>query len=274
MSSDHTNSCDTSINFINCPTPAFDAANPRVGFTQIEGMSRFRRITRQDTMFSYVQSQLPSFIAKEVIDVLDPMPSSLPYDTLKTAVLKRTTASDEAKLKQLLSGVEIGDRTPSQLLRHMRSLVGTSKLDDSILQQLWLNHFPPNTKAILATTADQVSLETLADTADKIHECFHNSSVNHVTNEPPSTPKLDATLATLAQGISALQLAVDNLERSRNPRRRSRSRTFGRSSSRSQPNWFCYYHRRFGDAARNCRPGCRHPKATCLPESGNRTASQ
>ena len=47
------------------------------------------------------------------------MPEHLPYDRLKAVFLKRTTTSDEVRLQQLLAGVELGDRTPSQLLRHM-----------------------------------------------------------------------------------------------------------------------------------------------------------
>ncbi|CAI2737500.1 unnamed protein product, partial [Dicrocoelium dendriticum] len=120
--SDHAPAINASEHYLGLVLPSFDFSNPRVWFAQVEAIFRFRKITSQSTMFSYVTAHLPSNIASEVIDILDPMPLESPYDKLKAAILKRTTASDETRLQQLLSGVELGDRTPSQLLRHMRSL--------------------------------------------------------------------------------------------------------------------------------------------------------
>ncbi|CAH8539935.1 unnamed protein product, partial [Dicrocoelium dendriticum] len=97
----------------------FDISNPRVWFIQAEATFRCRKITPQASMFSYVVSRSPDSIASEVIDILDHMPVEAPSDKLKAAILKRTTTSDEARLQQLLSGVELDDHTPSQLLRHM-----------------------------------------------------------------------------------------------------------------------------------------------------------
>ncbi|CAH8441803.1 unnamed protein product, partial [Dicrocoelium dendriticum] len=148
-------SCEQlSENSVTFSLPSFDVSNPRVWFIQVESIFRFRKITSQSTMFSYVTAHLPTHVASEVIDILDPMPTDSPYDILKAAILKRTTSSDESRLQQLLSGVELGDRTPSQLLRHMRSLVGSATLDDSILRQLWLKCLPANTTAILAVMAE------------------------------------------------------------------------------------------------------------------------
>ncbi|KER22426.1 hypothetical protein T265_09473 [Opisthorchis viverrini] len=63
------------------------------------------------TMFSYMVSQLPSEVATEVVDLMDPMLASNPYTTLKTAIIKRTATPDEANLQKLLAGVKLGDRT-------------------------------------------------------------------------------------------------------------------------------------------------------------------
>ncbi|CAI2736918.1 unnamed protein product, partial [Dicrocoelium dendriticum] len=161
--SEHAPAINASEHSLGLVLPSFDVSNPRVWFVQVEDVFRFRKITSQSTMFSYVAAHLPSNIASEVIDILDPMPLESPYDKLKAAILKRTTASDESRLQQLLSGVELGDRTPSQLLRHMRSLVGSSALDDSVLRQLWSNCLSANTTAILAVLADDLPLDKLAE---------------------------------------------------------------------------------------------------------------
>ncbi|GAA47900.1 leucine-rich repeat-containing protein 57 [Clonorchis sinensis] len=65
------------------------------------------------TTFSYVVSQLPAEVAAKVIDVIDLMPVSNPYDTLEAAVIKRTLDSDGSNLQKLLSGDKLGDCTPS-----------------------------------------------------------------------------------------------------------------------------------------------------------------
>lgn len=263
-------------NNINLKLPVFGISNPRVWFTQVEAFFRFRKITSQPTMFSYVATQLPTDIASEVIDVLDPMPEENPYDKIKAAVLKRTMASDESRLQQLLSGVELGDRTPSQLLRHMRSLVGNARIDDTILKQLWCKCLPANTNAILSTQGDAVSLEKLAETADKVHECFFKSSTTYVNQvgEASTNDRIDKLLNEVAQ----LKLTVDNIVHNRDSRwsrsNRFRHRPISRSKSRSKnkkSNTWCYYHSKFGNKANICKKPCTFPDET---EQGNIMASQ
>ncbi|CAH8621438.1 unnamed protein product [Dicrocoelium dendriticum] len=81
-------------------------------------------------MFAHVTAQLPTHFATDLKYLLDSISADAPYDKRKPTVLKRSTASDEARLQQLLSVVELGDRTPSQL-RHMRTLVGSFEIDDN-----------------------------------------------------------------------------------------------------------------------------------------------
>ncbi|CAI2738605.1 unnamed protein product, partial [Dicrocoelium dendriticum] len=241
----------------------------------VEAIFRFRKITSQSSMFSYVTAHLPSQVASEVIDILDPMPTESPYDKLKSAILKRTTASDEARLHMLLSGIELGDRSPSQLLRHMRSLVGSSTLDDSILRQIWTKCLPTNTTAILAVLADELPLDKLAEAADKVHERFFKSAVNNVTGPSSTSPSGSTALEDISERLSRLELAVSHIGRERPVNRRFNSRSGRRSQSRtSRSRSYCYYHRRFGDAARNCRPGCKYPKTFLDSRQGNDNASQ
>lgn len=265
-------------NAITVNLPPFGTANPRVWFTQVEASFRCRRITSQTTMFSYVTAILPNDIATEVIDVLDPMPTEEPYDKLKSAILKRTTVSDEARLQHLLSGIELGDRTPSQLLRHMRSLAGNFKINDTILRQLWCKCLPPNTNAILSTQEEGASLDKLAEMADKIHECFFKTTtgtVNMVTQENQPT----SLLQTIADRMSRLELTVAAISNSSR-----QGRTPSRSTSRHRPyrgvsktehdiNPTCKYHYRFGHKARKCTSPCNYRQRHNLAQ-GNAPASQ
>ena len=84
-------------------------------------------------MFTHVVEALPSEIAEEIEDFLEHPPTEKQFDVLKEAILSRLERSDNARLRELLNNVSMGDRTPSQLLRFMKSLLGRRHMDESIM---------------------------------------------------------------------------------------------------------------------------------------------
>lgn len=50
-------------------------------------------------------------------------PVVAPYQQLKDELIRSFSKSKEAKLQQFLDGEQIGDRTPSQCIRHLKGLV-------------------------------------------------------------------------------------------------------------------------------------------------------
>ena len=99
-------------------------------------------------------------------------PDTDPYDRLKEELIKRTTASEQCRLQLLLNAEDLGDRTPSQLLRRMQQLMGGKAVtdDQSFVRQLFLQRLPPNVRMVLASTKDDEDLESLASLADKVME--------------------------------------------------------------------------------------------------------
>ncbi|VDP53108.1 unnamed protein product [Schistosoma curassoni] len=117
--------------------PTYGSNNPRIWFAQIVALFMARGIRSQARKCAHVVGALPIEIAAEVGDLIDHVPESEPYDKIKAAVIQRTSVSDEKRLQQLLTSCDLGDKRPSQLLRHMKQLVGPYKLDEALLKQVW-----------------------------------------------------------------------------------------------------------------------------------------
>jgi len=112
-------------------------------FTQLEGQFALSNITLYVTKFYYVISQLENKYAAEVEDVItNPQPKSR-YDQIKDELIRRLSLSEEQRVRQLLMHEEMGDRRPTQFLRHLRTLAGPSVPPD-FLRTLWINRLPPN----------------------------------------------------------------------------------------------------------------------------------
>jgi len=73
----------------------------------------------QKTKFDYVVSCLDPEYATEVRDLLLTLPADEPYETLNAQLTKRTSASEQRRIQELLSTEELGDRTSSEMLRRI-----------------------------------------------------------------------------------------------------------------------------------------------------------
>ncbi|XP_037529488.1 uncharacterized protein LOC119406826 [Rhipicephalus sanguineus] len=244
--------------------PCFWPADPALWFAQVEAQFTTRRIVSQETKFHHVIAALTPTEAAEVRDIILAPPTEQPYDALKRELIRRTTLSEQKRLQQLLTAQDLGDRKPSQLLRGMRQLHGekASKMDDSLLRQLFLQRLPANVCMVLAAAGD-LPLDDLAALADRVLEvatpaisAFEGvkaSEVSPVTSTGNCSAELQSLkqeVQRIAQSLEALKIQVE---------RRSRSTSRNRASSRSSDTGrICWYHHRFGDNATKCVSPCAH----------------
>lgn len=159
--------------------PPFWPEEPALWFAQVESQFVLSRITTDDTKFCYLVAQLDHQYAVEVKDVITNPPVTDKYLKLKTELIKRLSASKEERVKQLLMHEELGDRKPSQFLRHLESLAGPAVPKD-FLSTIWSSRLPHNIQTVVASQSD-LPLDKMAELADKVHEIA------------PSTPQVAST---------------------------------------------------------------------------------
>ena len=139
----------------------------------------------------------------------------------------------------------------------MQQLLGDhgTEVNLTFLRELFLQRLPPNVRMVLASTGDAMDLATLADMADKVIEVAA-PSVSSISQPPPAS---DSDLTQLRADVSRLADLVASLTRERPPRRRrSISRGHSPAPSASQPpqTTLCWYHKKFGEAAKKCQEPC------------------
>ncbi|KAG8233642.1 hypothetical protein J437_LFUL013602 [Ladona fulva] len=107
--------------------PPFNPANPQLWFAQLEGHFRLTKIDDDNDRFDLVSANLDPRFAQEVEDIIINPPESRKYTRLREELSRRLCVSDHQRIKQLLSNEDIGDRKPTQYLRHLRVLADGAK---------------------------------------------------------------------------------------------------------------------------------------------------
>lgn len=243
--------------------PPFWPEEPDLWFSQIEAQFGLNRITSESTRYSYVVANLEGRWANEIKDLIRTPPANEPYSTVKKALVDRLSKSAAQRVRQLIGEAELGDNSPSQFLRRLKSLAGSTPVNDEIMRTLWLQRLPHQVQAILQAQPDTLKIEDLATIADRIVEAIPvtPTSVVYATSAPPSQQTeisdLSQTLKLLTEKIEKIELKIEQISKnqSRRFRGRSRSRTSKNADGESD---LCYYHQNFGDKAYKCEKPCNY----------------
>lgn len=256
--------------------PAFSPEDPELWFALIEGQFSINDVTDDFEKFTHVTNNLDLQYAKSVKDIIVNPPPKHRYEKLKSELVKRLSASHEKKVRQLLTHEELGDRKPSQFLRHLTDLAGPAVPEDFI-RSIWSNRLPHNIQTVLASQPTH-SLEQLADLADRIQELTAPCNVAAATFTSAQRPSASAEIAELKEMVQQLTLKLEEHTRASccsagrpsrvQERRRSSSRHRSRSRSSYQKYPVCWYHTKFGPQAHRCIKPCDFHKA------GNATGSR
>ncbi|GFW25135.1 uncharacterized protein TNCV_3156381 [Trichonephila clavipes] len=132
----------------------------------LEAQFQISRISLEETKFHYLVSQLEPKYVENIWDIVNSK-SDTKYTDSKNRLLSLFKESENLRIKRLLTGIELGDMKPSQLLQKLKT-VATSDISDNLIKTLWLEKLPESIKNILIVSDENLS--KLAVMADKISD--------------------------------------------------------------------------------------------------------
>lgn len=256
----------------------FNRDDPEIWFTQLEAQFEIGAISTDATKYGHLIAALDPETVKCVRDQILTPSKNDKYESLKKIIIERLCESAKIKLDRLLSGLQLGDKKPSQLLREMETL-SINQVTEPVLRNLWLQRLPTHAQEILSCMDDS-NLQKLANAADKIVDVQKPANIYHLKAATRDEDR--AQQSNLTTQINVLTKRVEelfgHLERSRSKSYRERSQSPRNKESRRQRNSSrsneqvakhpnCWYHYKYGDQARRCIKPCSFSQSTTDTEN-------
>ncbi|GFW42863.1 hypothetical protein TNCV_1212701 [Trichonephila clavipes] len=140
---------------VNIKIPPFWTDRPEIWFYQVEAQFQISRISLEETKLHYLVSQLEPKYVENIWDIGNSK-SDTKYTDSKNRLLSLFKESENLRIKRLLTGIELGDMKPSQLLQKLKT-VATSDISDNLIKTLWLEKLPESIKNILVVSDENLS---------------------------------------------------------------------------------------------------------------------
>ena len=213
-------------NAVSLKLPTFWTSQPEVWFAQAEAQFTLRGITADETKYFYVLASLDQETATRLLDLVRSPPSDNKYTTLKDRLINTFGLNERERASRLLHYRPLGDSKPSALMDEMLALLG-NHTPCLLFEQLFLERLPEDIRI------------QLVDAKFKDHRELAR--------------RADILWSSRDMGETVLTHAVQRQSSA------NRQRQLDKRSSAPDPSRFCYYHRTFGEAARQCRQPCTWP---------------
>ena len=226
--------------------PPFWTVEPSLWFRQAESSFRRLNITASFAKYDLVLEALPQDVIISIRDLVNTITESthMPYQQLKYRLLSSYSPSRWSLINRLLDTPPLGDRRPSVLMDSMLSLLPQDEPAGSLFLGLFLRRLPQDMRDHLSTRQFDTPHQ-MAETADLLWDARGHPQVTASGTAPALL--MSTSLVAAAPAAPARRPSSPYPRRGRSPSPRSRARS---------PSSLCYYHRRFGPAARNCQPPC------------------
>lgn len=240
--------------------PPISEQNIELWFVQLDHWFIANDIRSDSQRFSTVVASMSSSMLQQVYDNVLNSPRENKYKTLKAAIVTNYKDSEQKRIQQLVSGLQLGDLKPSHLLSNLRrvGVCGTAQ-DETLLRGLWMQRLPLQLRTCLSTVGVDQPLTKLAEIADTVMETFRvgDTQLINAVNAPIQAAAVNES-QLLRDEIRELARQVRDLgfSRGRSTDRSNRSRTPSAARPRPAIGTECWYHAKFGPGATKCREPC------------------
>lgn len=267
---------------VRVPFPNFKSDDIESWFRRLEYWFEFSKVQSEQAKFTLIASQIDDSTVSNLEEILNPH-NETPYTIVKAKIISIFQATTSSKINKLLSGCQLGDLKPSQLLAEMKRIGGN--VGDDILRNLWSKRLPLHLQPVIAA-ATHSNLNELAVIADAVIDAV-GSNINHIssmennTQIPVATNTHSREMEELRASINQLTETISKMQKNEN-NTRSRSRSRSQSRPRTKTNdkdnndtfklrddRVCFYHRRFGNKAKLCTKPCTFDQTTSSDETKN-----
>ena len=265
------------------PIAPFSKKDPASWFRQLEATFVINNVNDDETKYIHLQARLDPDILSEISEFFKTPPAAGDrYEKLKDKLVKRFSDSRDNQVLQLLEGLTLGDRRPSELLSEIQKLAADD-LAENVVRALFIKKLPGTIKGILAGSNEPLS--SLGALADRIYDFTNTAAVGGINQQSiaavnVSQPSIAAIkpvdpntqlLNLLVENVSKLTMRITDLENQssrgeRLSRYQERSPTRNRSQSPYRPRSesrqrfgvpsgvdLCFYHYKFGKEAKKCK---------------------
>lgn len=217
------------VSAVSVKLPTFWPANAAVWFVQAEAQFATRGITADETKYYHVVAALDQDTATRVLDLIQAPPASNKYQALKERLQQTFMLTEAQRAAALLNLPGLGDEKPSCLMDKMLALLGGHS-PCFLFRELFLRQMPSDIRSHLIHSNITDSRE-LAKAADNLW-LARGSDVNAVRKN---------------RALSRGETRVRTIKESK------------QSAAPPDTDQLCFYHRRFGRLAKQCRQPCSYP---------------
>lgn len=232
--------------------PEFWKSDPAMWFAQAEAQFALAGVTQDTTMFHHIVAKIDQSVICHVADLVKNPPAADKYESIKLRLISRFELTPQSRLERLLSSCDLGDLRPTHLLAKMQELSAGLNVDDSLLKMLFLQRLPSNVRTVLSI--HDGTLEKIAEMGDKMIDIAPTTTAavedQHKSASFNPDPNSQENLATQIAALTA------EIRRLKAKPQRSRSRSTSRARRANGSNSICWYHRKYGDEAEQCRSPC------------------
>ena len=234
----------------NLQLPAFTPTDAAPWFQRVEALFRLRNVTASAKKADFVIGALPADIFSMISRWLASRGTEvILYEDIKTEIILQCEPTPEEKSQKILEllRMPLGDQRPSAALRELRTLSTVLRADGTtadldLVRVLWMLRLPQDIRTLITDFAER-SDKDLMKMADSLR----------------GTSRLSTATTTAAAAQDAEMTDEDDSYVMAAQQRRPRS-----SNQRPVPDvsqrTLCYFHKRFGRDAKNCRPPCYYSK--------------